>query len=133
MRTEEEFLTQIVEKEIFCPCGETCIARPPRIGVIDGSKHESFDQYTLCLSRYVADFVQQRIRELRDRAERKLHFPLETFRLFENDVKPEVYDDVIRSLKLHFAATLTELDQLIIANLFLICEAAVAKARHLSA
>lgn len=137
MRTEEELLTQVVEKEIFCPCGETCIARPPSIGLKQGvlttSKHESFEQYLLCLSRYVAGFVKDRVRELRDRAEKKLHLPLETWRLFEDEVKEAVYQDSIRSLHLHFASTLSELDQLIISNLFLICDQAVTKARHLSA
>lgn len=136
MRSEEELLTQVVEKEIFCPCEETCIARPPSIGVKNGvttiSKHETLDQYTLCLARYVADFVQQRIRELRDHAEKKLRLPLETWRMFEGDVRAEVYQESIRSLRLHFASTLSELDQLIIANLFAICDQAVTKSRHLS-
>jgi hypothetical protein len=138
MRSEEELLTQVVEKEIFCPCGATCIARPPvlvlqRDGASHGSKHEDLDQYTLCLSRYVAGFVQQRVRELRMHAEKNLRLPLETWRVFENGVRDDVYHDVVRSLKLHFVSTLSELDQLIISNLFVICDQAVAKARHLSA
>lgn len=136
MRSEEELLTQVVEKEIFCPCAETCIARPPPIGLKNGdilvSKHETLDQYTLCLARYVAGFVQQRIRELRDHAEKELRLPLETWRMFEDEVRAEVYQDAIRSLKLHFASTLSELDQLIISNLFAICDQAVAKSRNLS-
>ena len=137
MRSEEKLLTQVVEKEILCPCDESCIARPPVIGIKHGvvtvAKHETLDQYTLCLSRYVARFVQERIRELRDHAEKKLHLPLETWRIFENAVRDDVYYDVVRSLKLHFVSTLSELDQLIISNLFLICDQAVSKARHLSA
>lgn len=137
MRSEEELLTQVVEKEILCPCEETCIARPPSIGLKRGvyaiSKHENLDQYILCLSRYVAGFVQQRVRELRDHAEKKLHLPLETWRLFETEVREDVYQEPIRTLRLHFTSSLSELDQLIISNLFAICDQAVTKARHLSA
>lgn len=137
MRSEEEFLTQVVEREILCPCEESCTARPPVLGIQRGvstiAKHVTLDQYILCLSRYTATFVQQRIRELRDRAEQNLHLPLETWRLFENEVCAEVYNDAVRSLGLHFASTLSELDQLITTNLFIICDQAVSKVRHLSA
>src|SRR3990172_10495182 len=123
MRSEEQLFTQIATREISCPCNEKCISKPPQLpGAFKNLGiawvHESFQQYMTCLSRYVSEFVRDRIREMRMHAERKLHLPLEVFRIVDENANPDVYIDSIKEHKLHFALTNNELDQLIIRNLF---------------
>ena len=141
MRTEEILLTQIVSREIRCPCDEACIAKPPAqalphvIGsgpptyVQPETKHETFDQYILCVTRFTKNFIKDRVMELRSRAEKNLHIPLETWRLFDESAHDRWFTGAVKKVKLHFADTKTELEKLLGRNLFSICEMALEKAK----
>lgn len=132
MRTEEAYFVQAVEREIPCQCERRCINKPPpnsltqvgpRPAVL--STHESPEQHATCVTRYVAEFVTERIRELRSSSK---ELPPNVYLLYADDMSPGIYADVTRAYKLVFTETMTELDGILISNFRPICAMAVQRA-----
>lgn len=134
MRTEETYFVQAVEREIPCQCGDRCIAKPPpstltQVGVRQAPPppmHETPDQHASCVMRYVAEFVTERVRELR--AKRGGPLPPNVYMLFADNMNPAIYKDAVRTYRLNFADSTTELEQLIISNFADVCGQAVRRA-----
>ena len=134
MRTEEEFFTQLATSEIFCPCDQKCVAKPTKLPPAFAAMpipwvHKTYDNYMTCLCRYVAEFVKDRIRELRATAAEELEkHKLGWYWITNDHVNPMVFVDAIKELKIHFASTNGELDKLLISRFFVLCELAIRKA-----
>lgn len=129
MRTEEEFLTQLVAGAIPCPCEHRCISKPPNIP--DAFKrmpirweHESYKAYMTCLTIYVQSEVFEALKGLRARGGKSAGYPQDGYVLLEKKAEPKVFERPIKELKVHFADTITELDKIITHRLFMICEIA---------
>lgn len=132
MRTDEEFFTQLVSKEIYCPANEKCIAKHPRLpGAFKDMpiswNHQDLKEYMTCISRYVCEFVRDRIRELRTTGRNKGIFPARIDWIMNEDLCADVFIDAIKEMRIYFAESNGELDKILTHNLFSICEITIRK------
>ncbi len=91
--------------------------------------HETFDHYVQCVATHTHSLVKERIREIRERAEKNTHLPMDTWRLFDDGMNANVYIRAVKKFNLHFATTEGELDRLIVKHLFAICDVALEDIR----
>lgn len=132
MRTDEEFFTQLVSKEIYCPTNEKCIAKSPRIPKAFKDMpiswvHADITQYMTCISRYVCEFVRDRIRELKKVGHQDAIFPKNISWIMNEDLGSDIFMDVIKEQRIYFAENNSELDKILTHNLFSICEVTIRK------
>ena len=135
MRTEAEFLTQMVAGAIHCPCDHKCMAKPPKLPPAFAQmpihwEHKSYQEYMTCLSRYVQTEVFDALRGLQSRGGKNAGYPQGGYILLYEKAEPKVFEKPLKDLKIHFADTNAELHKILTHHLFTLCEKAVEEFRR---
>lgn len=87
-------------------------------------KHETYEAFMGCISKYVRDEIFEALRELRARGGKSAGYPQDGYVLIEKKADAKCFEKPIKSLKIHFCETNDELQKFITHHLFMICELA---------